>query len=333
MRRCTFFSRFCSRPPRTDDGLGEDGEANNEKRVRSPRDWSAIALAVLRSLQFLYVAFAYYSLQDFQRSSYFRDDGPWHHPPDQMRQSWRTLRWVRTQASVILVYHTFIIVIPGLLRLLKPTRRPFTGLSAVFGDGCAMVAMLNIMVQLDTAHEDYCHRPPPRADPITHAMFSFGRNDQHHHHNMDRHRAVCRSLDVVFGLGGIIIVSYLWSALVTAWRAKQSSPPSVHAKVEQVRDVEQGVTPRPAVVMPEAATRPQATSSQRQDSPPPPYRPAVAELAQEPDAGTGYPRGRVSMETVSSVGLDNYLVSDGWRAPEEPPVYSSRPPSLHHAHL
>jgi hypothetical protein len=39
------------------------------------------------------------------------------------------------------------------------------------------------------------------------------------------------------------------------------------------------------------------------------------------------------METVSSVGLDNYLVSDGWRAPEEPPVYSSRPPSLHHAHL
>jgi hypothetical protein len=212
-------------------------------------------------------------------------------------------------------------------------------LSAVFGDGCAMVAMLNIMVQLDSAHEDYCHRPPPRADSITQAMLSFGRKDHHQHHNMDRHRSVCRSLDVVFGLGGIIIVSYLWSALVTAWRAKQQQPPSVHAKVEQTHDIEQGVPQRPAV-RPEAATtsRPHATSSsQRQDSPPPPYRPIVPdpEQAQDPDAaGTGYPaRGRVSMETVSSVGLDNYLVSDGWRAPEEPPVYSSRPPSLHHAHL
>ncbi|KAK4242757.1 hypothetical protein C8A03DRAFT_28986 [Achaetomium macrosporum] len=329
MRRCTFFSGFCSRPPRTNDRPGEDSEAVNEKRVRNPRDWSAIALTALRFLQFVYFAFAYCSLQDFQRSSYFRDDGPWHRPPDQMRHSWRTLRWVRTQASVILVYHAFILVIPGLLRLLKPMRRPFTSLSAVFGDGCAIVAMLNIMVQLDAAHEDYCHRPPPRADSITDAMFSFGRNDHHHHHNMDRHRSVCRSLDVVFGLGGLIIISYLWSALVTAWRAKQPSP-SVHAKVEQARDVEQGVSQRPAV-MEEA--RPHATSSRRQDSPPPPYRPVVPDLAQDPDAAPSYPRGRASMETVSSVGLDNYLVSDGWRAPEEPPVYSSRPPSLHHVRL
>jgi hypothetical protein len=42
-------------------------------------------------------------------------------------------------------------------------------------------------------------------DSITQAMLSFGRKDHHQHHNMDRHRSVCRSLDVVFGLGGIIM--------------------------------------------------------------------------------------------------------------------------------
>lgn len=75
---------------------------------------------------------------------------------------------------------------------------------------------------------------------------------------------------------------------------------------------------------------------QRQHSPPPPYRSGVSEFAQshsdysEHTEITPIPRGRTSIETTSSLGVEHYLVSDGWRAPEQPPEYSSRPPSLHH---
>jgi hypothetical protein len=59
-----------------------------------------------------------------------------------------------------LVYQAGVLIVPWLLRLLRATKRPLTGLGTVFGDGCAMVALLNTLVMLDTAHEGYCHRPP-----------------------------------------------------------------------------------------------------------------------------------------------------------------------------
>jgi hypothetical protein len=37
---------------------------------------------------------------------------------------------------------------------------------------------------------------------------------------------------------------------------------------------------------------------------------------------------RTSYETSSSLNPDRYIVSDGFRPPEEPPVYSSRPGSI-----
>ncbi len=92
--------RWCllSRRSRTrDDDAADHADEVNEKRVRSPRDWSAIFLAAVRLLQFAYFGLVYLSLRGFQRSSYFREDGPWQHSPDQMHHSRRAMRWVRMQ--------------------------------------------------------------------------------------------------------------------------------------------------------------------------------------------------------------------------------------------
>ncbi|KAK4044251.1 hypothetical protein C8A01DRAFT_31565 [Parachaetomium inaequale] len=331
MRRCTLFFRLRPRPIRDDAGFDEDNDVSevNEKRVRRPRDWSAIALTAIRLLQFAYFAFAYFSLHGFQRSSYFREDGPWQHSPDEMRHSLRMMRWVRMQASITLIYQAGVLIVPWLLRLLGATKRPLTGLGTVFGDGCAMVALLNTLVMLDTAHEGYCHSPPQGGDFDLRHMLSFGRGG--HHHRMS-HRSVCKSLDVVFGLGSLIILSHLVTAIATVRRAKRSFP-EVFAKVEPASDVEQGILPRPGR---EEASAP--VTPQRRHSPPPPYHHGVSELAQDHQdyderVPTPDPRSRMSVETTSSLGIERYgyLVSDGWRAPEQPPVYSSRPPSLRHA--
>jgi hypothetical protein len=94
MRRC-----FFRRPSTADDGAEINGEIN-EKGVRTPRDWSALCLTAIRLLQFAYFAFVHHSLRDFERSSYFREDGPWHHSPDGMRHSRRMMSWVRMQVRL-----------------------------------------------------------------------------------------------------------------------------------------------------------------------------------------------------------------------------------------
>ncbi|KAK4119539.1 hypothetical protein N657DRAFT_254245 [Parathielavia appendiculata] len=317
MHRCLF--------GRSSREAEEDITDINEKAVWTPRDWSAISLTAIRLLQFAYFAFVHASLRSFERSSYFREDGPWHHSPDGMRHSTRMMRWARMQASINLIYHAAVLVVPWLLRLVRATRRPYAGFAAVFGDGCAMLALLNTLAMLDTAHEDYCHGPPPRDDFDLRAMFGKGSR----HHDMSGHRSVCHSLDVVFGLGSLVILSHVLSAAVTALRAKRPTP-TVHAKVEAASDVEQAIPRPPAHVETSVPTTPR-----RQHSPPPPYLPVVAGLVQGhasyPDRSEPItaPRGRSSVETTSSLGFENYLVSDGWRAPEVPPEYSSRPPSLH----
>ncbi|KAK4100564.1 hypothetical protein N658DRAFT_399282, partial [Parathielavia hyrcaniae] len=301
----------------------------NEKAVRTPQDWSAIFLTAVRLLQLAYFAHVHASLHGFQKSSYFREDGPWHHSPDGMRHSTRMMRWVLMQASMTLIYHAAVLLVPWLLRLVRPTRRPYAGLTAVFGDGCAMLALLNTLVMLDTAHEGYCHKFPPKDDFDLRAMLGKGG----HHHNMSDHRSVCQSLDVVFGLGSLIILSQLLTAIVTARRAKTSTP-TVHAKIEAASDVEQAIPqaiPRPPANVESSAP----ATARRQHSPPPPYLTVGSGLAQghasDPERSglIPVPGVRASIETTSSLGYENYLVSDGWRAPEVPPEYSSRPPSLH----
>lgn len=114
MRRCLrFFSRSDSRHttrPDNDDNAVEEAEVN-EKRVRTPRDGLGILLTVVRCLQLAYFAFVYLSLRGFQRSSYFRQDGPWQHSPEQMHHDRRTLRWARAQVRP--VYISICLVVPS----------------------------------------------------------------------------------------------------------------------------------------------------------------------------------------------------------------------------
>jgi len=135
-----------------------------------------------------------------------------------------------------------------------------------------------------------------------------------------------------------ISFAYIPSVLITAWRLRHNQPRGSSKVHEQNEDVEQGLSmphlettspPQVVVAEPRRPTTPQ--------SPPPSYHSAVLELDEDyPDLnsqlpGTTAPRHRPSIETVSSLGVERYLVSDGWRAPENPPEYSSRPPSLHYA--
>jgi hypothetical protein len=96
MRRCLPSCRLSPRPTRDDDGVDEASEVD-EKRVRSPRDWSAIFLTAIRLFQVAYFTLVYLSFRGFQKSSYFRENGPWQHSPDQMHHSRRMMRWVRMQ--------------------------------------------------------------------------------------------------------------------------------------------------------------------------------------------------------------------------------------------
>ncbi|KAJ4293913.1 hypothetical protein N0V88_005427 [Collariella sp. IMI 366227] len=155
MPRCVLFVRLLSRPRLHEDETEEPAMPTtiNEKLVRKPRDWFAMFLTALRFLQFGYFAFAYHSLYHFHKSGYFREDGPWQSSPDQTRHARRMMRWVRMQAAMALMYHALVLVVPRLLQLMKATKRPLTSLVAVFGDGCAMMATLSMMVLLDTYHE------------------------------------------------------------------------------------------------------------------------------------------------------------------------------------
>ncbi|EGS19782.1 uncharacterized protein CTHT_0042660 [Thermochaetoides thermophila DSM 1495] len=199
-----------------------------------------------------------------------------------------------------------------------------------------MVAMLNVIVLLDGSHEGYCHG-------ITNSINLQG-DDKivvgwgRHHVHMDKRRVVCASLDLVFGFGALVIFTYIPSVLITTWRSRHNQPRGFSKFQEQDEDVEQGLsiphlgTTGPAQVVAAEPRRPATPQS-----PPPSYHSAVLELDEEyPDLnshapGTTAPARRSSMETVSSLGVERYLVSDGWRAPENPPEYSSRPPSLHYA--
>ncbi len=99
MPRCILSCRASARRIRDDDGVDQADEIN-EKRVRTPRDWSAIFLTAIRFLQFAYFGLVFFSLRGFQRSSYFREDGPWHPSQDRMHHSRRIMRWVRIQVPL-----------------------------------------------------------------------------------------------------------------------------------------------------------------------------------------------------------------------------------------
>ncbi|GAB1315933.1 hypothetical protein MFIFM68171_06143 [Madurella fahalii] len=303
------------------DGIHETAEPS-EKRIPKSRTWSVVLLAALRFCQLAYSALAYYSLAGFGAPSGIHDipqHGPSNRWPDPAHRSvptMRTMRWLRIQAFVVLMYQTVVLVGLCLLRAWKTRKRLPVGLATVFGDGCAVMAALNIMMLLDTPYGTHCHGP---SQGSPYGLLGPNRG---HGAKVSQRRSVCRLLDLVVGLGAVFILSHILSAFSTIWRARNTCIcPAAYAEAQHARDVEQGPVQDPGPV---EEVRPQPML-QRGRTPPPPYHPVVPELAQDS------PRGRSSVETTSSIRPEVYLVSDGWRAPEEPPEYSSRPPSLRNA--
>ncbi|KAL1836934.1 hypothetical protein VTJ49DRAFT_4495 [Mycothermus thermophilus] len=365
MPRCSLF-RFRSRCAREGDGARSEGDHDldnideKQQQTRCPRDWSAIWLTVLRLLQFSYFAFAYCALRSARRSGLLHhghDHGhaPWQNQPDGIQHNGRLMHWAKTQFSVTLIYHAAVLVVPCLLRLVRAKRQPVAGLGTLFGDGVAMMAMLNTLVMLDSVHEGECHSFTANSEFDLRQVFKFAKGGEQG--DAASRRDVCRSLDVIFALGGLVMfvetlpvlpgdvadpafsMSYFVTAAVTAWRAKRSSLTGCH-KAEPASDIEQGVVRHSDLSEP----LPTPPTPRGRHSPPPPYHPVVSEMAQgrpsferrpsyDRPPPTPMTRSRASTETMSSLGYERYLVSDGWRAPERPPEYSSRPPSLHHAVL
>ncbi|KAL2119732.1 hypothetical protein VTJ04DRAFT_6693 [Mycothermus thermophilus] len=337
MRRFSLF-RF-RRCPR-DDNEARDDAANDldtvdeKPRPKCRRDCSAIWLTVLRLLQFSYFAFAYCTLRAARRSGLFHHGhghASWRDEQDEMPHRGHLIHWAKTQFSATLIYHAAVLVVPCLLRLVRANRKPVAGLITLFFDGVAMMALLNTLIMLDGVHEKSCHSTANSEFDLREVFKFGGHNDQG---DDAGRRDVCRSLDVTFALGGVVIWSYFATVTVTWWRAKRSSPSECdHAELPG--DLEQGIRnpdlPEPLPTPPTPRGR---------HSPPPPY-PEVAPVRPSFDRRPSYDRppptpitrSRSSTETMSSLGYERYLVSDGWRAPERPPEYSSRPPSLHHAVL
>ncbi|KAK4109798.1 hypothetical protein N656DRAFT_321141 [Canariomyces notabilis] len=306
--------------PASDSGdtAGEIRELD-EKHLPRSRDWSGIIMTTLRLFQLAYSAFAYSTLSGFGAPAYLHRRGSWQQHPDQEHhhspQTMRAMRWFRIQALVILVYQTIAFLGAFLSRMLKSRRWPFARMATIFGDGCTVIAALNIMALLDSPHESQCHGFGQTTHFLAHSPTRHGGPE---HVGTGRRRSVCRLMDAVVGLGVIFILSHLVSVIITIRRVSSLSQTG-YAKVRNTEDVERGSARSPS----RAAETSSQPMLQRQPTPPPPYRPVVPELAQD-DL-----RGRSSIDTTLSVTPDVYLVSDGWRAPEEPPQYSSRPPSLH----
>ncbi|KAL2266112.1 hypothetical protein VTJ83DRAFT_5464 [Remersonia thermophila] len=344
MPRCSLFRlrSQCARDGGRTRAQPDDDMDNMDEKLptRRPRDWSAIGLTLLRLLQFCYFAFAYCALRSATRSGVLhhgRDRAPWQDQADGIQHGGRLMRWAKTQFSVTLIYHAAVLVVPCLLRLVRATRQPVAGLGTLFGDGVAMMAMLNTLVMLDAVHEGECRSFASNSEFDLRQVFKLAKGGERG--DDANRRDVCRSLDVVFALGGVVVLSYFVTAAVTAWRAKRSSLAGCHP-AEPAADVERGIVGHADP----AETLPTPPTPRGRHSPPPPYHPVSSDMAQgrpsferrpsyDRPPPTPITRSRASTETMSSLGYERYLVSDGWRAPERPPEYSSRPPSLHHAAL
>ncbi|KAK4643344.1 hypothetical protein QC761_409000 [Podospora bellae-mahoneyi] len=317
-------------------------QSNNENEKRSTtsccnksgrrrRNWPFLWLTAIRTCQLAYFAHLHAVVFLFDQTGYYNGMWAWYASPGDDERSKAGMRWARALSLLNLIYILITFIFSLMFRNLDPKKWRLFGIHTFFGDLLMAWSLLHILRVLHPSYTNYCYDVPRKFDYENQGILTYLGKGQF---NKERY-LTCALLDSIFTLGAIPALSHIASIIATTCnirRATNQQQVEVYPKEEGAVDIEQGTMIIPPAAEPSRSQSP-VSSSSRGPSPPPSYRSRSSSGATEAGRPPSYRsapsvRARASMETVSSVDPDSYLVSDGWRAPEHPPVYSSRPPSL-----
>ncbi|KAK4178680.1 hypothetical protein QBC36DRAFT_324124 [Triangularia setosa] len=312
-------------------------QSNDEKRgtpcCKSRRNWPFLWLTAIRTCQLAYFAYLHAVVFLFEQTGYYSGMWAWYAAPGDEERSKAGMRWARALSLLNLVYILVTFVFSLMFRNIDSKKWRLFGIHTFFGDLAMAWSMLHVLRVLHPSYTNYCYDVPRKFDYERQGVLAYIGKGQF---NEERYMA-CALLDSVFTLGAIPALSHIASIFVTTWhirRAKRIAQQQQQVEVyPKVGDIEQGMIVPTGQTSAAEPSRPQSPASSRGPSPPPSYRSRSGSGATEAGRPPSYRsapsfRARSSMETMSSIDPDAYLVSDGWRAPEHPPVYSSTPPSL-----
>ncbi|KAK4462706.1 hypothetical protein QBC42DRAFT_200569 [Cladorrhinum samala] len=301
--------------------------ASNEKQtVPKARNWLFFFLTALRICQLGFAAFAHIVfLVLIYEAKWWLED-----PSDKESYEANT-PWARLLNSVTLIFHISAPVLFFLWRNTQARRWRFFAIFTCIGDVVSLWAFLIVLTLMNNTYEGYCDAHPRVFDYGRHGILAFlgkGASGSTYSDAQQQRHIICRSLHVVYWAGAFPAWSHIASAVMTWWYYGQIKT-AESCEVEtfpKIGDLEQAITRRlpaaPAPAAPSVVSR----GSTPPPSPPPSYRSRAGSTA---TAGRPPSYARASMETMSSIDPDSFLVSDGWRGPDQqPPEYSSRPPSL-----
>ncbi|KAK4199742.1 hypothetical protein QBC40DRAFT_281366 [Triangularia verruculosa] len=317
--------------------MSDSSQTSDEKRgtpcCKSRRNWPLLWLTAIRTSQLAYFAYLHAVIFLFDQTGYYNGMWAWYAAPGDEERSKAGMRWARALSLLNLVYILVTFILNLMFRNINPRKWRLFGIHTLFGDLVMAWSMLHVLRVLHPSYTNYCYDVPRKFDYENQGVLTYLGKGQF---NEERYLA-CALLDSLFTLGAIPALSHIASIIATTWhirRAKriaqqQQQQIEVYPKES---DVEQGIISTGQSTAAEAS-RPQSPISSRGPSPPPSYRSRSGSGATEAGRPPSYRsapsfRARSSIETMSSVDPEAYLVSDGWRAPEHPPTYSSRPSSL-----
>ncbi|KAK4190759.1 hypothetical protein QBC35DRAFT_488856 [Podospora australis] len=351
-----YFRLYCKKEEEEDKVIADSSSSNemeetvDEKRVvgatpksRSCSNWPFASLTAARACQLFYFAFLHFSIFVFDGSGYFRGEWAWYYNPEDEALSRSSMRWARALSLMNLVYHLTAFILLIVLRKKEIRKWRVFGITTMFGDLLAMWSVLHVLRLLHRSYTNYCYDVPRTFDYERHGVMGYLGKGQF---NPERYFS-CGLLDGIYTVGVIPALSHLLTILATAinidrrTQAPSRSQESESEVFPKIRDLEQGPTilsARPSTQLIRPANRHESAVSSREaspspsrPSPPPSYRSRSGSNETQSTRPPSYREAppRLSVETTSTIDPDLYLVSDGWRGPEQqPPDYSSRPPSL-----
>ncbi|KAK4229482.1 hypothetical protein QBC38DRAFT_472518 [Podospora fimiseda] len=310
----------------------DESEQEKQQNCQKSRNWPLIILTIIRTCQLIFSGFSYFVFYALIESgTYWLDD-----PKDKATYD-ANVPWVRMLNCVNLVYHISALALLHFWKRTEAKKWRYFAISTFIGDLLSLWAFLYVLSLMYTTYQGYCYNYPRVFDYEKDGFLTyFGKGmpkSLYWELQLERY-ITCAFLDGFYWLSLIPSLSHLLSSIITAWyysRIKRIEGSSCSRFCsgtfeQKVGDLEQAVLP-PAVVSARESTPPPSPLSPH--SPPPSYRSRSGSTATTATKGRPPSYRRISMETASSVDPDTFLVSDGWRGPDQqPPEYSSRPPSV-----
>ncbi|KAK3994583.1 hypothetical protein QBC44DRAFT_322330 [Cladorrhinum sp. PSN332] len=336
-----FFRMYLSRNPAQDEQEEErrlaqrtdlimDNEAHEKRAVKKSRNWPLILLTIVRICQLVFFGLAYLVFLALIETA-----EPWLDEAKDKETFAANVPWVRMLNCVNLIYHISALALLHFWKRTEAKRWRYFAMTTFIGDLLSVSAFLYVLSLMYSTYQGYCYLYPRvfnyEKDGFL-TYFGKGMPPVLYWELQEMRYITCAFLDGMYWLSLIPSFSHILSGLITAWyykRMKRIESSEFEGFEAKVGDLEQAVPahhnhhaePAPPALPSRASTPP--------PSPPPSYRSRSGSTATTATKGRPPSYRRVSMETTSSVDPDTFLVSDGWRGPDQqPPEYSSRPASL-----